>query len=272
MKRAFQLLWALFAGFAALGLYAFWIEPQSIRVVEHEIVLPNGAKLPRDFKIAVIADLHAGAPHIDEAKIERVVALTNATTPDLVLLAGDYVIQQVVGGKHIPIEIIAGQLRGLSAPLGIFAVLGNHDNWEDAAHIGDVLQVAGIEVLENRSKKLKNAAGSFYLFGFSDESTTIPNIITALSDVPEKSPALCFTHSPDIFPDLPPKCSLTITGHTHGGQVWLPFVGRLVVPSRYGQRYAAGLVVKTAKRFSSRRALEPASCRFAFLCRLRYRS
>jgi len=195
----------------------------------------------------VIADLHAGSPYIDEAKIDRIVALTNEAAPDLILLAGDYVIQTVLGGRHIPIETIAEKLRGLSAPHGIFAVLGNHDNWEDGASIARALEAVGIIVLENRAAIIDDAKRAFHIVGISDESTTTPNIHAALIGVQRDMPNICLTHSPDIFPNLPPICALTISGHTHGGQVWLPFVGRLVVPSRYGQRYASGLIVENGK-------------------------
>lgn len=242
------MLWLVFAILSALALHAFWIEPRSIRVVEHDIVLgENANNPPRPLRIAVLADLQAGSPYIDEAKIERIVALTNAASPDLVLLAGDYVIQGVVGGRHIPIETITEKLVALSVPLGVFAVLGNHDHWEDGAHIVKILEAAGIPVLENRAMKVNVAGNSFHLVGFSDASTTVPNIPLALSGVPKSGPILCFTHSPDIFPDLPPACALTIAGHTHGGQVWLPFVGRLIVPSRFGQLYASGLIFENGK-------------------------
>ncbi len=242
------MLWLILAILAALALYAFWFEPRSIRVVEHDIVLSRSANnMQRPLRIAVLADLQAGSPYIDEAKIERIVALTNAAAPDLVLLAGDYVIQGVLGGMHIPIERIVDRLEVLSPPLGVFAVLGNHDHWEDGAHIANVLETAGIAVLENKSTKVGCAGNTFHLVGFSDASTTAPNISRALSRVPKSGPILCFTHSPDVFPDLPPACALTIAGHTHGGQVWLPFVGRLVVPSRFGQRYASGLVIENGK-------------------------
>jgi len=68
-----------------------------------------------------------------------------------------------------------------------------------------------------------------------------------LAALPSEQTAICFTHSPDLFPDIPAKCALTIAGHTHGGQVWLPLFGRPIVPSRYGQRYAIGTIVEGTK-------------------------
>lgn len=232
----------------ALALYAFWFEPSRIRVVEHTVTNTDGSKIFTEaLRIAVIADLHAGAPFIGAAKIERVVTLTNAARPDLILLTGDYVIQGVVGGEHMAIERVAEKLRALSAPLGVYAVIGNHDRWESDTHITSVLAKAGIAVLENKSAEISRDTHTLRLVGLSDAFTTIPDIASALSDVPDDAQALCFTHSPDVFPDLPRSCALTIAGHTHGGQVWLPILGRPIVPSRFGELYAAGLVRENGK-------------------------
>jgi predicted MPP superfamily phosphohydrolase len=126
-------------------------------------------------------------------------------------------------------------------------VIGNHDNWENGPHIADVLKAAGIAVLDDTAIKLERADGAFYLAGLSDYTTGRRDVSAALASVPAGAPAICFTHSPDIFPDLPASCSLTIAGHTHGGQVWLPLLGRLIVPSRFGGRYAIGTIVENDK-------------------------
>jgi len=231
-----------------VAVYAFYLEPRSLRVVEHRVTLdPPLGDSGNPLTIAVIADLQAGSPYIDEAKIGRVVELTNAASPDLILLPGDFVIQGVLGGSHIAIEIIAEKLSRLSAPLGVYAALGNHDHWEDTEHIARVLEQIGIPVLENRSVTIGSGKAPLYLVGISDATTTNPDLRRAFADISKDAPVLCISHSPDIFPDLPSTCRLTITGHTHGGQVWLPFLGRPIVPSRYGQRYAAGLIRESGK-------------------------
>ena len=147
----------------------------------------------------------------------------------------------------MPIETVADKLRMLKAPLGVFAVIGNHDRWENAAHIENALTAVGIPVLENKSLEIARDDDALRLVGVSDSFTTVPNLADAFAGVPEAARALCFTHSPDIFVTLPQTCALTIAAHTHGGQVWLPWVGRLVVPSRFGQRFAAGLVHENGK-------------------------
>lgn len=225
-----------------LGLDAFWFEPSSIRSVTYPVQI-NGADSANlnGLRIAVIADLHAGAPYIDEAKIQRVVTLTQTARPDIILLAGDYV-AHVIGHHEISTETIAADLKPLHAPLGVYAVLGNHDHWSGAPRIASALRHAGIVVLENQSTKIRRGLSVVYLVGIDDRMTHHDNAAMALRNVPSGASALCLTHSPDLFPDLPTNCVLTIAGHTHGGQVNLPIFGRLIVPSKFGQHYAAGLI------------------------------
>ena len=201
----------------------------------------------RGLTIAVISDLHAGAPFIDDAKIDRVVDITNDAHPDLILLTGDYVITGVVGGKYMAAKKIAAHLHRLHAPLGVYAVIGNHDRWDGAAHITDMLEKAGIPVLENAHRLVRGKDRALYLAGIGDDYTHMADPARALSGLPPGANALCFTHSPDIFPALPSGCALTVAGHTHGGQVKLPLLGRPVVPSHYWQRYAAGTIRENGK-------------------------
>jgi predicted MPP superfamily phosphohydrolase len=243
----FALVFLLVLG-GALALHAFWLEPDSLRLARYDVQLYRPGL--SNMRIAVISDLHAGAPYIDQAKIERVVEMTNATKPDLVLLTGDYVITGVLGGRHMAIEEIAAHLRHLHAPLGVYAVIGNHDRWEDADHITHALQSAGIRVLENAHLVLTWQRGQIGLVGIGDYFTHASDPARALAGLPAGLPAICFTHSPDVFPELPKRCALTIAGHTHGGQVWLPLLGRPAVAagiSNYGQRYAIGLVREEQK-------------------------
>jgi predicted MPP superfamily phosphohydrolase len=224
--------------------YAFRIEPASLRLSRYDVESPAPLK---GLKIAVIADLHAGSPFIDEAKIDRVVALTNAARPDLIVLTGDYVVgvPRRYGGRRIGIETITAHLGELRAPLGVYAVLGNHERW---AGVGNDRVIAAfgavhIAVLQNGNVRI----GPLYLAGIGDDHTRQSDPVRALSGVPPAAPAICVTHSPDIFPRLPGTCALTLAGHSHGGQVRLPLLGRPVLPLRTGPRYAAGLVREGGK-------------------------
>jgi hypothetical protein len=239
------LLGVLFLAAVSLALYAGWLEPSSLRLSAYSVSQPSPQL--KGLRIAVISDLHGGSHYIDAAKIERVVAMTNAAKPDLVLLTGDYMITGVVGGRYMPIEAMAARLKRLRAPLGVYAVLGNHDNWDDPGHIAAVLRQAGIAVLENGHRMLPPPRQGVALAGISDRFSTKSHPGEALAGI--KGPAICFSHSPDIFPLLPTTCALTIAGHTHGGQVWLPLLGRPAVAgvSRYGQKYAIGAIHEGGK-------------------------
>jgi predicted MPP superfamily phosphohydrolase len=163
-----------------------------------------------------------------------------------VLLAGDYVIKGVLGGSFVAPEDIASRLRELHAPLGVYAVLGNHDWWFDAPRVRDALRVAGIPTLDDAAHSV-DGPRHFWLAGVSDFWEGSHDVHRALAGVTDDAPVILFTHNPDVFPHVPARVALTIAGHTHGGQVCLPLVGRPIVPSRFGQRYAIGHVVEDGR-------------------------
>jgi predicted MPP superfamily phosphohydrolase len=228
---------------AALALDAFWLEPDSLILVRTDIALP-GAPALKGLRISVITDLHAGSPFIDAKKIDAVVAMTNHAKPDLILLAGDYVTSHTLGARRIPIAQVAAQLGHLSAPLGVYAVLGNHDRWLGDVGVIAALRGAGIAVLTNSHVRIATPHGPLVLVGIGDLVTEDAHPARALAGVAPGTAALCLTHVPDVFAALPSTCRLVVAGHTHGGQVALPLIGRPAVglASRYGQRYAAGVV------------------------------
>jgi uncharacterized protein len=226
-----------------LGGWAFWYEPSSLRVVRHKLFLARADAAPLSgLRIAVLSDIHAGAPYIDNDKLEKIVRQTNRERPDLILLTGDYVVNGVFGGARVPIDQVSPYLKQLHARLGVFAVIGNHDRWNGAMRVTDALQKAGITVLENRWVLVRDRGEAIYLAGIGDAATPAARPKLALSGIPQGQTTLCFTHSPDVFPALPDGCTLVVAGHTHGGQINLPLFERLIVPSRFGRRYAAGLI------------------------------
>lgn len=225
-----------------LGFWAFCVEPRLLVVHRQEIELKHLPQELAGLTLAVISDLHVGAPHIDLETMERLVEKTNAERPDLILLCGDYVITGIRGGHFIAPEETFKILAGLRAKYGVFAVLGNHDWWWDGKRTAAAITAAGITLLENTGQRIDVGGKILRLVGIGDLMTRHDD---ALKAVGEKNPAetlVTFTHSPDVFPEIPTGTMLDIAGHTHGGQVWLPWLGRLVVPSRFGQHYAAGLI------------------------------
>jgi uncharacterized protein len=246
VKRKFsKLKWTLAVIFALsliLALWAFWIEPSWVTVRHERIDVQQWHTEHANIKIAILSDLHVGAPHMNVERLRETVERTNAERPDLIVMLGDFVIDDVVGGSFVEPEIIANVLRDLRAPLGVVAVLGNHDWWNDGERVARALRGPNIIVLENDVARIEHNGRAFWLAGIADLWTRRPDIAGTIQKATSDDPIIILTHNPDIFPDVPPRVSLTLAGHTHGGQVNFPFIGRPVVPSRFGQRFAAGLI------------------------------
>jgi predicted MPP superfamily phosphohydrolase len=230
---------------AALLAWAVIVEPG--RLVVRQTRVPS-ARWPADrppLRIAVLTDLHVGSFRNGLERLDEVVARTNAQSPDVVVILGDLVIHGVILGRFVEPEATTARLARLRAP--VVAVLGNHDWWLGGARVRSALESAGIRVLENDAVPMGDGRRRFWIAGLADLWTRPVNIPRALSGVPAEEPVLLLTHNPDVFPDVPARVALTLAGHTHGGQVALPFVGRPILPSRYGQRYAYGLVVEEGR-------------------------
>ena len=235
-----SLLFILISGFVLFVARGFFIEPNQLIVKKQTLELPNWPKKDDNFKIAIIADLHAGAPFINTAKIEKIVNLTNKEKPDIIFLLGDYVAYRVIGARLLEPEITANMLKNLKAPYGIIAVLGNHDWRYNGKKVWKAFESAHIKVLENNAVKIKIKNGYLWIGGLADLETRYPDIYTTMKDMNDSNPIIILSHHPDMFRFVPQKVSLTISGHTHCGQVFLPFLGRPVIPSNFGQLYAIG--------------------------------
>ena len=246
-KKRFWYFGALIGVVIYFSLWAFLIEPNLIRIHEESISIPNWNPENEGLKIAVLTDLHVGSPYINLDKLEIVVSKTNELKPDVVVLLGDLVIHEVLGGEFVPPEKITNVLEALTSPIGTVAVLGNHDWWYDGPRVRNALEKDGITVLENDAFLAISGDRSFWLAGMADMWTRNPNIAGTLQKVTDDKPVILLTHSPDIFPNIPSIVSLSLAGHTHGGQVNIPFVGRLIVPSSFGQRFAAGHIVEEGR-------------------------
>lgn len=233
------LLSALFLGVAAM-FPAFTSATPGLRapaqVTRQDMKM---IKLPAPFaglRVACVSDLHldpnARAPVI-RARLQPLATL-NA---DVILFLGDY----ATGWPRFEDEaapIIAEQ----RAPLGVYAVLGNHDRWLGEAHSLDVLREAGVRVLVNESVALERGGAKLYLAGLNDPSTGAGDLDAALAQVPPGACVILMSHTPDVIEEAEARgVALVVAGHTHGGQVNLPLFGPPVVRSRYGSRYAHGL-------------------------------
>lgn len=248
------------SGLGMGGAYGFGWAPLHHQVTRYRI-LPSRWPIGRRLRIAVIADLHIGGPHMPVSRVSRIVAETNALEPDLTLLLGDFIASRTPEPDDPPMPDWAAALAGLTARDGVFAVLGNHDWWHDEAalaarrgptQVGRALQAAGLRLLENEALRLETAAGPLWLAGLGDQVAfeilrrgptrgidDLPGTLAQIAD--DGAPAIMMAHEPDAFARMPTRIALTLSGHTHGGQIRL-FGWSPVVPSRYGNRYAYGHV------------------------------
>jgi predicted MPP superfamily phosphohydrolase len=253
---------------AALGSYAVGIEPMLLtRVKRYALTPPNwpdGLKL----RVVALADIHACRPWMTPERIASLAEEANALEPDIIVLLGDYVAGTRMVSGWVDSHEWAPALSGLKAPLGVFSILGNHDWWEDltAQKAGQgptiarrALEAAGIPVMENDVVRLEKEGHGFWIAGLADQLALRPgrawgrkgftglhDLRGTLAKVGDEAPVLLLAHEPDIFPDVPSRVALTLSGHTHGGQVRL-FGYSPVVPSRYGNRYAYGHVVEAGR-------------------------
>ena len=246
------------------GAYATGIEPFR-QVVTRYAITPNpAAPWPAGLtlRIAVLTDIHACEPWMSVERIAGIVEATNALGADLVVLVGDFVEGQHYVTRFVPPAEWAPVLGKLTAPLGVYAVLGNHDWWTDAAAMrrgkgptiaGTALTDNGIRVLSNEAVPLATKAGPVWLAGLEDQLALpgwrrhghkrqgLDDLPATLAAVPDGAPMILLAHEPDIFAEVPARVALTLSGHTHGGQIRL-FGWSPVVPSRYPGRYVYGHV------------------------------
>jgi hypothetical protein len=244
-RAALRLVAIAAAAAVLLAVWSLWWEPRQL--VLKQTVLDLSCWTADPVRIALVSDLHVGAPGVDLDQLDRIVGMVSESRPDLVLLLGDFVIQGVKGGRFVAPEIIADHLRALRAPLGTYAVLGNHDGWLDAPRVRKAIAGAGIPVIDDAIVPLGAGRTAFTLAGISDFWTGRHDVSGVLAQLPPGGPAIAMTHNPDLFPSIPARICLTVAGHTHGGQVALPLIGRPVVPSKYGQRYAIGHIEEAGR-------------------------
>ncbi|MDO9384398.1 MAG: metallophosphoesterase [Hyphomicrobiaceae bacterium] len=254
-------------GLAVAGSYG-------LQITRYALTPPNwpaGLHL----KLAIVTDLHACDPWMSADRIRGIVQTTNALEADAVLLLGDFVAGKRLArlSSIVPHHVWAGELAALKAPLGVHAVLGNHDWWESdelqETMQGQVpaqaaLEAAGIPVYQNRAVRLMKDAKPVWLAGLGDQwayylyrhrekrrgpdgklpfFVGVDDLPATLAMVTDDAPIVLMVHEPDIFPAVPDRVALTVAGHTHGGQVRV-FGFAPIIPSLYGRRYDYGHIVE----------------------------
>lgn len=233
-----------------LNIYAWFIEPNRLVVREVEIVSEDWRGPP--LTIIAVGDTHVGGPHVDAARMGRIVRRINELRPELVVLLGDYAGGHDLASARSPAEnqeILGGvaTFAALRPRYGTVAVIGNHDVWYDRSAITAALQDAGVGALWNRHLVIRRSGGDIVLAGIADDMTGEPDFAAALDGAPADADTIVLSHSPDPFTDMPDGPALMLAAHSHCGQVSIPFVGRPVLPIR-NERFACHLVEENGRR------------------------
>lgn len=251
-------------GVATLGLgsYAFGVEPGLMLGVTSYNVTPPRWPDALSLKIAVIADLHACEPWMSQARVRGICELANSLAPDITVLLGDF-----NGGHNFVTAPVLPEQWGeaisvLRARLGVFAVLGNHDWWhgalpkmrgDEAEGARRALRHARVKLLENDGVRLGEGANAFWLLGLGDQIAYrvrrgqyngADDLDGTMRKLTDEAPAILLAHEPYVFNRVPDRVSLTLCGHTHGGQVNLPLVGAPFARNRFGKNHVYGHVVE----------------------------
>jgi predicted MPP superfamily phosphohydrolase len=225
------------AGLLAAGGGYSLLEAGWLRLTRVTVLVPC---LPRPFAgktVALLADIHHGR-HTGLAYVRRMVQMTNGAAPDLIALVGDY-----VHGDARYIAPCFEALRELRAPLGVYAVLGNHDRWANGLQTRQAIAAAGITNLTNTGVWVQVDGARMRVAGVGDLWTESQDLAAALGDTAPNETCLLLCHNPDYTEGITdPRVGLVLSGHTHGGQVQCPWVGAFITPSRYGLKYLEGLV------------------------------
>ncbi len=253
---------------AGLAGYAFGYEPLHRLSVTRYPIAPAGWPGGFKLRVAALADLHACEPFMTVERLEQIVEVTNGLDADVILMLGDYEVNAALWRRPLPPAEWATVLGQLKAPLGVHAILGNHDWWDDPdvqrqrrgpTRSRIALEKAGVPVYENDVVRVTKEGRPLWLAGLADQIAFdngyghrprrfegLDDLEGTLAKVTDDAPVILMAHEPDIFVRVPDRVALTLCGHTHGGQVrlmgWSP-----VVPSAFGNRYAYGHVVEEGR-------------------------
>lgn len=236
-RRRFLKISGIGAFTALLAGGSVWANSYRLSVSHHT---RQFKQLKAPLRIAQLSDLHFGRL-VGEKTVATWVDATLVEQPDLILITGDIIDWSVKDTAPL-----IKQLSRLEAKHGVYGVWGNHDYDLGRAFKREFetqLNSIGITMLKNEGLSLRN---DFYLAGLDDLWDGTPNVASALLPRADEQACLLMVHNPDILPELPKSIDLTLCGHTHGGQIKLPFIGAFHVPSAYGTRFVEGWIEEEA--------------------------
>lgn len=218
---------------AAMG-YAIMLEPRQPVLERVVLKFPRFPTPPSGLRIGHLSDFHLGLPFA-KANTRWAVARLMEERPDLIVITGDF-----VSFRHA-IPLLPQLLAGLQAPLGVYAVAGNHDHWEGLDAIRAHLEPLGIAFLMNRNVRLQWQGVTFWLAGIDDIWYGRTDFAGAMEGIPKGAFVILLAHAPDVADQAATyPIALQLSGHTHGGHLYLPGLGWFCVPF-YGLHYISGV-------------------------------
>lgn len=227
---------AAYLGGLALSFYGVVVRRRWVRVRTIDVVVPGLGAAFDGYRIAQLSDLHIGGLW-PRARAERWARLANRLEVDLIALTGDY----VTSGTAFHADI-AAVLTSLRARDGVIAVMGNHDYFGEGEPLLTLLAEGGVSVLHNRSLRLSRGEDGLVIAGVDDTYTRRADVALALAGRRAGEPLIVLAHDPQLFPELARGgADLVLSGHTHGGQLALPFAAERLNLARLSYLHHAGL-------------------------------
>jgi predicted MPP superfamily phosphohydrolase len=208
-----------------------------VDVERREVILPRLPAAFDGFPLVHLSDFHFGRL-LTSGLVEEVIEVTRNLAAEAIFLTGDFVTSASSG----VLERVTDALRGLSAPHGVWGVLGNHDHWTNSEKVGAAVTRAGIRLLCNSAGVLERGRSRLWIAGVDDVLVRKADLAAALSDVPHEETAVLLVHEPDYadVARLDTRIALQLSGHSHGGQICVPGIGPLRLPP-WGRKYYRGL-------------------------------
>ena len=244
----FKLVFAVTIMGAIFLAWAVGFEPATLEVTSTEIKVPGWQTYWTSVRVVVLSDLHVGAPHMTLRQVRKIVDATNIQDPDIVLLLGDYMSGDYF--RSVPPRAITDVLGKLSAKHGVYAVLGEHDWRTGDTSMSDALKGANITVLNNQAASINFAKNRrIWIVGLADSASgQRPNYARAAKPVRRGDAVIVMMHNPNAISQVPATAAASFAGHTHGGQLNIPFVPQIsLVPADTAKRYARGLISVESK-------------------------